>query len=60
MSNLQTAIRRDTARGRLAKLVLEFASEKELVKADKIFARPGMSFADCEFLHEIAFRANGT
>jgi len=60
MNNIETATKRYSARGQVAKLVIDFASESELVKADKIFGRTAMSFPDFLFLHDIACRANGT
>ena len=57
MSYLEVATLRNTAKGRIANKVKRSATEEERVRAELIFGRTALSFADVEFLVPILARA---
>jgi len=58
MNHLETAIKRNTAKGRQAEIILEKAKDNELEKANKIFGRSAPTWADFEFIYPIISRTN--
>ncbi len=60
MSSLETAIKRNTAKGRTAKKVLKAGKGDELETAEMIFSRTAPTWADFEFIHPIVSRAEAS
>ena len=56
MKHLETAIKRNTAKGRQAEIILDKAKDNELEKANKIFGRSSPTWADFEFIYPIVSR----
>lgn len=56
MEHIENATKRETAKGRQAKIMLKVGTETELARAEKVFGRTALSWADVEFLVPILSR----
>jgi len=56
LQHIENATKRETAKGRQAKRCLRLATETELTRAEKVFGRTALSWADVEFLVPILSR----